>query len=124
MLCSWSAEEYGLLGSTEWVEGSNSSIMTKKLFVVLTTFDFGYFYGILQEMQKELNSRAVVYLNLDVAVAGNYTFRTTGTHSLEDIVFNSAKKVQNPNKEEFNLGRKTVYDTWYYRTSKGSNIPK
>ena len=72
-------------------------------------------------MQKELNSRAVVYLNVDIAVAGNYTFLAAGTYSSRDIIYNAAKKIPNPNKEEFDLGRKTIYDTWQRRTSEGTN---
>ena len=74
-------------------------------------------------MQKELNSRAVVYLNVDIAVQGNYTFNAKGTHSLRDTIFNAAKKVPNPSPEEVDFGRKTVYDTWYKRTSEGADIP-
>src|SRR5690348_17030100 len=42
ILCSWDAEEYGLIGSTEWAE----------------------------EMAQQLKDKAVAYLNLDVAVSG------------------------------------------------------
>ncbi|HEY8410673.1 MAG TPA: transferrin receptor-like dimerization domain-containing protein, partial [Pyrinomonadaceae bacterium] len=42
VLCSWDAEEYGLVGSTEWAE----------------------------EFANELREKAVAYLNLDAAVSG------------------------------------------------------
>src|SRR5690349_1144412 len=42
VLCSWDAEEYGLIGSTEWAE----------------------------EFASELQEKAVAYLNLDAAVSG------------------------------------------------------
>jgi N-acetylated-alpha-linked acidic dipeptidase len=42
ILCSWDAEEYGLIGSTEWAE----------------------------ELAPELKEKAVAYLNLDAAVSG------------------------------------------------------
>ena len=42
LLCSWDAEEQGLIGSTEWVE----------------------------ENAAELKEKAVAYLNVDVAVSG------------------------------------------------------
>ena len=41
ILCSWDAEEYGLIGSTEWVE----------------------------ENADELREKAVAYLNVDAAVS-------------------------------------------------------
>ena len=74
-------------------------------------------------MQKELNSRAIVYLNVDASIVGNYTFFPLGTHSLRDIVFDAAKKVMNPNKEEYGLGRRTVYDTWFERENHGADVP-
>jgi hypothetical protein len=44
VFCSWGAEEYGLIASTEWVE----------------------------EFQKILSHRAIAYLNVDVAVDGKH----------------------------------------------------
>ena len=54
MLCSWDAEEYGLIGSTEWAE----------------------------EMAGELREKAVAYLNLDAAVSGN-SWRVDGAVVVE-----------------------------------------
>lgn len=52
-LCSWDAEEYGLIGSTEWVE----------------------------EHLAELREKAVCYLNVDSAVSGD-NFRAAAVPSL------------------------------------------
>jgi N-acetylated-alpha-linked acidic dipeptidase len=52
-LCSWDAEEYGLIGSTEWVE----------------------------ERLDEIRHKAVCYLNVDVAVSGG-SFSASGVPSL------------------------------------------
>lgn len=52
-LCSWDAEEYGLIGSTEWVE----------------------------EHLAELREKAVCYLNVDSAVSGD-NFRASAVPSL------------------------------------------
>jgi N-acetylated-alpha-linked acidic dipeptidase len=52
-LCSWDAEEYGLIGSTEWVE----------------------------EHLTELREKAVCYLNVDSAVSGD-NFRASAVPSL------------------------------------------
>ena len=43
VFCSWGAEEYGLIGSYEWVE----------------------------EHAEMLSSRAVAYINVDIAVEGD-----------------------------------------------------
>lgn len=44
VFCSWGAEEYGLIGSYEWVE----------------------------QHAKVLGQRAIAYLNVDIAVEGSY----------------------------------------------------
>ncbi|KAM4690072.1 glutamate carboxypeptidase 2-like [Rhinophrynus dorsalis] len=84
LFCSWGAEEYGLIGSTEWVE----------------------------EMGKVLGPRTVAYLNVDLALAGNSTLRALATPILHKLLFEAAKKVDNPNPVEVQAGRKTVFDTW------------
>ncbi|KAL3873960.1 hypothetical protein ACJMK2_037035 [Sinanodonta woodiana] len=86
LFCSWGAEEYGLIGSTEWVE----------------------------QYTKSLGARAVGYLNVDNAVKGNSTLRGEGTPLLFHITYEAAKRVPNPNDTEISLGRKTVYDTWMH----------
>lgn len=59
MFCSWGAEEYGLIGSVEYVQvGSNN------LYSGLPTLDDS------QEYVKVLGARVVSYLNLDPAVEG------------------------------------------------------
>ncbi|CAK8692129.1 unnamed protein product [Clavelina lepadiformis] len=94
VFCSWGAEEYGLIGSTEWVE----------------------------EFQKELQSRTVAYLNVDSAVNGNFTFRGSGVSSLRDVVFEAAKLVDNPDSAEVAAGRSTVYDTWKLKLADNDNL--
>jgi N-acetylated-alpha-linked acidic dipeptidase len=51
MFISWGAEEYGLIGSQEWVE--------EKLTV--------------------LQARSIAYINCDLGVSGNYTFTIGNT---------------------------------------------
>ncbi|KAJ1102638.1 hypothetical protein NDU88_000087 [Pleurodeles waltl] len=88
LFCSWGAEEYNLIGSSEWVE----------------------------EMSKVLGSRAVAYLNVDLALQGNATFAAHATPALNSLLYEAAKKVENPNPSEVAAGRKTVYDTWLANT--------
>ncbi|XP_071506212.1 N-acetylated-alpha-linked acidic dipeptidase 2-like [Diadema antillarum] len=92
MFCSWGAEEYGLLGSTEFVE----------------------------EYQKVLGERAVAYINTDIAVNGNNTFRAKTTPLLQQALFEATKKV--PDGE---TGERTVYDLWRerYPDSNGNGLP-
>ncbi|XP_075699616.1 putative N-acetylated-alpha-linked acidic dipeptidase [Rhinoderma darwinii] len=84
LFCSWGAEEYGLIGSTESIE------------------EFG----------KVLGSRTVAYLNVDLALEGNSTLRALATPILHKLLFAAAKKIENPNPDEVRAGRRSVYDTW------------
>lgn len=79
-LCSWGAEEFGLVGSVEWV----------------------------QENAKLLTNRAVVYLNTDVAVGGNFVMVAQTCPMLTEAIFDRAKKVQDPDKS-------SIYDTMVKR---------
>ncbi|XP_064117525.1 putative N-acetylated-alpha-linked acidic dipeptidase [Macrobrachium nipponense] len=87
VFCSWGSEEYGLIGSTEWTE----------------------------EFAKLLAGRAVVYLNVDTPIEGNYTFRAASSPLLAQVLFDAAGKVPNPDEDEITAGRLTVYDTWALR---------
>ena len=66
LLCSWDAEEYGLVGSTEWAE--DNAAMLKK---------------------------AVAYLNIDSAVTGA-AFGASGTASLRDVLRDVVDLVPEP----------------------------
>ena len=69
VFASWDGEEYGLVGSTEWVEEFLPWI-------------------------KDVN---VAYLNVDVAVSGP-TFKTGATPTLSHVVRDVAHRVQSPNQ--------------------------
>lgn len=81
---SWGAEEYGIIGVTEWVE----------------------------EYTKSLGARAVAYVNVDYAFDGNFSFYAEGTPLLFSPVIKATKSIRNPNETEIAAGRTTVYDTW------------
>lgn len=87
VFCGWGAEEYGIVGSVEWTE----------------------------QFTKQLEDRAVAYLNVDMALEGNYTLRTKSTPLLITAVYESAKKIPNPDPKEVAAGRTSVYDTWLHR---------
>ncbi|OAD08962.1 hypothetical protein MUCCIDRAFT_151731 [Mucor lusitanicus CBS 277.49] len=67
ILASWDAEEYGLIGSTEWVEDN----------------------------KEWLAKEAAVYVNCDVAVAGPY-FETGASPSLNQLLYEVTSMVQDP----------------------------
>lgn len=69
VFASWDGEEYGLVGSTEWVE----------------------------EFLPWIQDANVAYLNIDVAVSGP-TFGTGATPSLRQVVRDVAYRVQSPNQ--------------------------
>lgn len=67
LLCAWDAEEYGLVGSTEWAE----------------------------DHAAELQAKAVAYINLDVAVGGT-EFSSSGVPSLRDLMREVTARVAEP----------------------------
>ena len=67
VLCSWDGEEYGLLGSTEWVE----------------------------ENAGELKEKAVAYLNVDSAVSGS-NFGASSVPSMWKLIRGAARDVKDP----------------------------
>ncbi|XP_072045881.1 glutamate carboxypeptidase 2-like [Amphiura filiformis] len=68
MFGSWGAEEFGLIGSTEWNE----------------------------EYTKTLSERAVAYMNIDIAVHGTYVISFSDTPNLSKAIYAAAKKVKDP----------------------------
>ena len=66
-LCSWDAEEYGLIGSTEWAE----------------------------ENAADLRENAVAYLNVDVAVSGG-NFGASSVPSLWKVIRQVTRDVKDP----------------------------
>ena len=69
LLCGWDAEEYGLVGSTEWAENHAA----------------------------ELQAKTVAYVNLDSAVSGT-DFSSSGVPSLRDLMRQVAAKVPDPRR--------------------------
>ena len=67
VMAEWDGEEFGLLGSTEWVE----------------------------EHLAELQQRAVAYINADVAVDGS-NFGASATPSLNAIIRDVTREIQDP----------------------------
>ncbi len=67
VLCSWDGEEYGLLGSTEWVE----------------------------ENAAELKQKAVAYLNVDAAVSGA-NFGASSVPSMWKLIRGATRDVPDP----------------------------
>jgi N-acetylated-alpha-linked acidic dipeptidase len=67
IFCSWDAEEYGLVGSTEWAE----------------------------ELAGELKEKAVAYLNLDAAVSGAH-FGASSVPSLWKFMRAATRDIKDP----------------------------
>ncbi|XP_075707568.1 N-acetylated-alpha-linked acidic dipeptidase 2-like [Rhinoderma darwinii] len=70
IFASWDAEEFGLLGSTEWAE----------------------------ENAKILQERGVAYINSDSSIEGNYTLRVDCTPLLYQLVYNVTKQIASPDE--------------------------
>ncbi|KAJ8368083.1 hypothetical protein SKAU_G00081110 [Synaphobranchus kaupii] len=71
IFASWDAEEFGLLGSTEWAEDNS----------------------------RLLQERGVAYINADSAIEGTYTLRIDCTPSLHSLVYDVTKQIGSPDEE-------------------------
>ncbi|GAB4839007.1 Lysosome-associated membrane glycoprotein 1 [Ancistrocladus abbreviatus] len=74
VFCNWDAEEYGLIGSTEWVE----------------------------ENREMLASRAVAYLNVDCAVSGP-GFYASATPQLDELLKQASLQMKDPDNSSQSL---------------------
>ncbi|XP_058085239.1 probable glutamate carboxypeptidase AMP1 isoform X1 [Magnolia sinica] len=70
VLCNWDAEEFGMIGSTEWVE----------------------------QNLENLASKAVAYLNVDCAVQGPGFF-ASATPQLDNLLVEVTKQIKDPDSE-------------------------
>ncbi|XP_004682701.1 PREDICTED: N-acetylated-alpha-linked acidic dipeptidase-like protein [Condylura cristata] len=68
VFASWGAEEFGLIGSTEFTE----------------------------EFFSKLQERTVAYINVDISVFANATLRAQGTPPVQSVVFSAAKQIPAP----------------------------
>ncbi len=68
VMCHWDGEEFGLMGSTEWVE----------------------------ENIADLQSKALVYINTDVGVSGP-DFAASATPSLREAIREATRDIEDPN---------------------------
>ncbi|XP_074600675.1 N-acetylated-alpha-linked acidic dipeptidase 2-like isoform X2 [Brevipalpus obovatus] len=82
VFCSWGGEELNLIGSTEWLE----------------------------EKYKLIHSRAIVYINMDVAVSGTDTLNVFASPLLHHAIFNVTRAVKNPDDKDVQLN--TVFEKW------------
>ncbi|VDI45655.1 N-acetylated-alpha-linked acidic dipeptidase [Mytilus galloprovincialis] len=71
IFCSWGGEEYGLIGSNEWVE----------------------------QFVKNLQTRSVAYVNVDIAVGGNYSLSVAASPLLNSVIYNITKKMPSPDMQ-------------------------
>ncbi|XP_075426011.1 aminopeptidase NAALADL1 [Ascaphus truei] len=65
---SWGAEEFGLIGSTEFAE----------------------------EYYSKLRDRTAAYINVDISVFANATLRAQGTPPAQGVIFTASKQVKTP----------------------------
>ncbi|EIN10538.1 Zn-dependent exopeptidase [Punctularia strigosozonata HHB-11173 SS5] len=94
VIASWDAEEYGLIGSTEWGE------------------DFADW----------IDKHVVSYLNLDGSVSGS-RFRASASPSLAHMVRQAAEKVPHPTKENKSLwDARNDHGTLYGNASSTSDV--
>lgn len=94
VLCSWDAEEYALIGSTEWVE-DNEDLLT---------------------------SRAVAYMNVDEGVLAQAILVAGATPQLDALLLSCAKQVADPKQPGSSLYDTWLAQS--NETKDGSTLPK
>ncbi len=105
LFCGWGAEEFGILGSVEWVEAN----------------------------RDDLVKNGVAYINLDMATMGP-NFGASASPSLKSVIYDAARIVPNapdlsPRRrakqaaEAPAAATRSVFDTWLARTRKGDKLP-
>ncbi|KAM8939087.1 aminopeptidase NAALADL1 [Pelodytes ibericus] len=92
---SWGAEEFGLIGSTEFAE----------------------------EYYSKLRDRTVAYINVDISVFANATLRAQGTPPVQEVIFEATKQVQTPTSPALSVYDNWI--RYFNRTSTlhGKQIP-
>ncbi|XP_008071194.1 N-acetylated-alpha-linked acidic dipeptidase-like protein [Carlito syrichta] len=75
VFASWGAEEFGLIGSTEFTE----------------------------EFFSKLQARTVAYINVDISVFANATLRVQGTPPVQSVVFSAAKEIRSPGSGDISI---------------------
>jgi hypothetical protein len=77
----------------------------------------------VEEFRHHLMERAIVYLNVDHAIAGNLSLGLSATPTLYHAAVETARRVPNPSPGERLEGRRTVYDSWLYHTGSSAADP-
>ncbi|KAL9101870.1 MAG: hypothetical protein Q9163_002915 [Psora crenata] len=93
VFASWDGEEYGLIGSTEWVE----------------------------EFMPWLSDSAIAYLNVDVGVRGP-VLATSASPLLNKMIFEATSAVQSPNQTTPNQSVGDVWDGHIATMGSGSDF--
>ncbi|XP_068411282.1 aminopeptidase NAALADL1 [Eschrichtius robustus] len=75
VFASWGAEEFGLIGSTEFTE----------------------------ELFSKLQERAVAYINVDISVFANATLRAQGTPPVQSVIFSATKQIRAPGPSSLSI---------------------
>ncbi|GAB5577314.1 N-acetylated-alpha-linked acidic dipeptidase 2 isoform X4 [Prionailurus iriomotensis] len=92
IFASWDAEEFGLLGSTEWAE----------------------------ENAKTLQERSIAYINSDSSIEEecNYTLRVDCTPLLYQLVYKLTKEISSPDD---GFESKSLYESWLEKDPSSEN---
>ena len=61
----------------------------------------------VEQHEKELTERAVIYLNADTAVGGKYVLMTSGSPLVKDTILDFSKNVNDPNAHD---DKETIFD--------------
>uniref|UniRef100_M3YG69 Glutamate carboxypeptidase 2 n=1 Tax=Mustela putorius furo TaxID=9669 RepID=M3YG69_MUSPF len=92
IFASWDAEEFGLLGSTEWAEEKPMIFLLKRI---------------------------LLYLGIQSHFPGNYTLRVDCTPLLHQLVYKLTKEISSPDD---GFESKSLYESWLEKDPSSENI--
>lgn len=98
VFASWDGEEYGLIGSTEWVE---------EYLPWLSKANVAYLVSLSQRVFRD-HASLIPTQNVDVAANGP-NFEASASPLLNRVIYEATRSVPSPNQT---VRGQTVYDTW------------
>ncbi|KAJ8299048.1 hypothetical protein KUTeg_023108, partial [Tegillarca granosa] len=104
LFCSWDGEEYGLVGSYEWVE-------VRIFYLTKQFYEFNLYKASVDNF-KWLSSNAVAYINLDSGVSGNETVLLQTVPLMQNVFTEATTKYNGLYVPDPRNSKKTINDTW------------
>ncbi|ELW65095.1 N-acetylated-alpha-linked acidic dipeptidase-like protein [Tupaia chinensis] len=109
-----SSSVYGLIPSLGSL-GAGSDYAPFIHFLGISSMDIAYTYD--REFFSKLQERTVAYINVDISVFANATFRAQGTPPVQSVIFSATKEVRSPGPSDL-----SIYDNWIKHFNRSSSV--